>query len=80
MDLTFFGLKLPRVGFLVIQNLIDVLDNKHNTKLPGIVGWNLIKLSYQEFIKEHDAKVFDILSAKKEWTIYFFTGMCLLLS
>ena len=45
-----FGLKVTGVEFLVIQNLRDVLDPEHSTKLPGIVGLNLIKLAYQEFI------------------------------
>ena len=45
LDVTFLGLKVPNVGVLIIEDPSQVLDKKHQSKLPGIVGWNLIWLS-----------------------------------
>ena len=42
LDLTFWGLKVPNVGMLIAEEPNKVLDKKHQTRLPGIVGWNLI--------------------------------------
>ena len=38
LDINFLGLKVPNVGTLVVQDLSQVLDKNHQTKLPGIVG------------------------------------------
>ena len=51
MDVVFLRLKVPKVGFLVVKDPSDLLETKKKTKLPGIVGWNLIKWTYQEFVK-----------------------------
>ena len=45
LDVNFLGLKVPNVGILIIEDPSQVLDKKHQSKLPGIVGWNLIRLS-----------------------------------
>ena len=42
LDLTFLGLKVLNVGILIAEEPNQVLDKKHQTTLPGIVGWNLI--------------------------------------
>ena len=52
LDVEFLGLQVPRVGFLITQNPNEVLDPEHKTRLPGIMGWNLVKLAYQEFLKK----------------------------
>ena len=39
IDVNFFGLKVPNVGFLIIDEPNRFLDKKHQTKLPGIIGW-----------------------------------------
>ena len=41
-DLTFWELKVPNEGVLIAEELSQVLDKEHQTKIPGIVGWNLI--------------------------------------
>ena len=71
MDIKLFYLKLVRAWFLVIKNPSDLLDPKHSTKLPRIVGYNFIKLVHQEFIKQHNTKVFEKLNVQKEWIIYY---------
>ena len=53
LDLTFLGLKVPKVGVLIVEEQNQVLDKKHQTRLPGIIGWNLIRLSYDMFIKKY---------------------------
>ena len=59
LDLEFLGLQVPRVRFLIIQNPKKVLDPGHKTRLPGIAGWNLVKLAYQEFFKKYNTDVFE---------------------
>ena len=39
LDLTFLGLKVPKVGVLITEEPNQVLDKKHQTRLPGIIGW-----------------------------------------
>ena len=59
LDLTFLRLKVPKVGVLIAEELNQVLDKKHQTRLPGIKGWNLIQLSYDMFIKKYGTTGFD---------------------
>ena len=50
LDLTFGGPKVLNVGILIAEEPNQVLDKKHQTRLSGIVGWNLIQLSYNVFV------------------------------
>ena len=59
LDVEFLGLHVPRVRFLITQNPNKVLDPEHRTRLPGIVGWNLVKLAYQDFLKKYNIDVFE---------------------
>ena len=52
-DLTFLGLKVQKVGILIAEEPNQVLDKKHQTRLPGILGWNLIQLSYNVFVQKY---------------------------
>ena len=53
LDVNFLGLHVSRGRFLITQNSNKVLDPEHRTRLPGIVGWILVKLAYQEFLKKY---------------------------
>ena len=53
LDITFLGLKVLNVGMLIIDNPSQVLDKKHQSKLPSIVGGNLVWLSYNMFVKKY---------------------------
>ena len=53
LDLTFLGLKVPKVGILIAEEPNQVLDKKHQTRLPGIIGCNLIWLSYDVFVQKY---------------------------
>ena len=59
LDVNFLGLKVPNVGVLIIEDPSQVLDKKHQSKLPGIVGWNLIRLSYNVFVEKYGASGFN---------------------
>ena len=59
LDLTFLGHKVPKVGVLIAEELNQVLDKKHQTRLPGIIGWNLIRLSFDMFIQKYGTTGFD---------------------
>ena len=58
-DLTFLGLKVSKAGMLNAEEPNQVLDEKHQTKLPGIVGWNLIKLSCNVFVQKYGTTGFN---------------------
>ena len=58
LDLTFWGLKVLNVSVLITEEPNQVLDKKHQTRLPGIVGWNLIWLSYV-FVQKYRTAGFD---------------------
>ena len=49
----------PGSGFLITQNPNKVLDPDNRTRLPGIVGWNLVKLACQEFLKKYNIDMFE---------------------
>ena len=53
LDLDFLGIVVPKVGVLITQEPNELLDTCHKTKLPGMVGWNLIKLVYEVFVKKY---------------------------
>ena len=52
-DLEFLGIIVPKVGVLITQEPNELLDTCHKTILPGVVGWNLIKLAYEVFVHKY---------------------------
>ena len=53
LDLDFLGIVAPKVGVLITQEPNEPLDTCHKTRLPVMVGWNLIKLAYEVFIQKY---------------------------
>ena len=53
LDLDFLGIVVPKVGILITKEPNELLESHHKTKLPGVVGWNLIKLAYEVFVKNY---------------------------
>ena len=53
LDLDFLGIVVPKVGVLITKEPNELLETHHKTKLPGMVGWNLIKLAYEVFVKNY---------------------------
>ena len=76
LDITFVGLKGLDVGVLIVGDPTQVLDRKHQSKLPGIVGWNLIWLSYNAFVEKHKTSGFDFFTCLKGVNPLLFSQLC----
>ena len=76
LDINFLGVKVLNVGVLIIDNPSQVLDKKHQTKLPGIVGWNLIWLSYNAFVEQYGALGFDSFICLEGVNPLLFSQLC----
>ena len=59
LDLHFLGIVVPKVGVLITQEPNELLESCHKTKLPGMVGWNLVKLAYEVFVKNYGVLCLD---------------------
>ena len=77
LDVESLGLQVPRVGFLITQNPNKVLDPDHKARLPGIVGWNLVKLAYQEFLKKYNISVFEDFECPDGVNPLLFLQLCI---
>ena len=75
MDIAFLGLKVLKVRFLIVKDPSDLLEMK-NTKLPGIIWWNLIRLVYQEFIKKHPMEVINSFQCPQNVDPLLFSQLC----
>ena len=52
LDKDFFGIAVPKLGFLLPKSPMNFWINAIKTKFPGIFGWDLIKLAYQLFVEK----------------------------
>ena len=76
LDLTFLGLKVPKVGILIAEEPNQVLDKKHQTRLPDIIGWNLIQLSYDVFVQKYSTTGFDSFIFPEGVNPLLFSQLC----
>ena len=76
LDLKFLGLNVPKLGVLIAEEPNQVLDKKHQTRLPGIIGWNLIWLSYDVFIQKYGTTGFDSFICPEEVNPLLFSQLC----
>ena len=76
LDINFLGLKVLNVGILVVEDPSQVLDKKHQSKLPGIVGWNPIWLSYNTFVEKHGTTGFDSFVCLEGVNPLLFSQLC----
>ena len=76
LDINFLGLKVPNVGVLIVDDPSQVLDKKHQSKLPGIVGWNLIWLSYNAFVEQYGASGFNSFVCPEGVNPLLFSQLC----
>ena len=76
LDINLLGLKVPNVGILIIEDPSQVLDKKHQLKLPGIVGWNLIQLSYNTFVEKYGTSGFDSFVCLEGVNPLLFSQLC----
>ena len=79
IDLTFLGLKVLKVGILIAEEPNQVLDKKYQTRLPGIVGWNLIWLSYNMFVKKYGTTGFNSFMCPEGVNPLLFSQLCIFL-
>ena len=70
LDINFLGLKVLNVGILVVEYPSQVLDKKHSSKLPGIVGWNLVWPSYNAFVENMGHQDLSLLYVQGELILY----------
>ena len=52
MYINFWGVKVPNVCFLILEEPNSVLDKKHHTGLPDIIGWNMVQPVSQIFMEK----------------------------
>ena len=55
----------------------QVLDKKHQTRLPGIIRWNLIQLSYDVFIWKYGTTGFDSFICPEGVNPLLFSQVCI---
>ena len=77
LDYTFLWLNMPNVGVLIAEETNQVLDKKHQTRLPGIVGWNLIQLSYNVFVQKYGTTGFDSFMCPEGVNPLLFSQLCI---
>ena len=76
LDITFLWLKVPNVGVLVVEDLSQMLDKKHQSKLPGIVGWNPVQLSYNMFVEKYGTSGFSSFTCLEGVNPLLFSQLC----
>ena len=77
LDINFLGLKMSNACFLILEEPNIVLDKKHQTKIPGIICWNVIWLSYQAFVEKYGLDVFKSFTCPKGGNPLLFSQLCL---
>ena len=76
LDISLLGLKVPNVGMIIVEDLSQVLDKKHQSMLPGVVGWNVIWLSYNAFVEKYGASGFDSSLCPEGINPLLFSQLC----
>ena len=76
LDLNFLGIVVPKVGVLITQEPNELLETCHKTKLPGVVGWNLIKLAYEVFVKNYGILCLNNFDCPTGVSLLLFSQLC----
>ena len=77
LDVTFLGLVVPMVRLLVVKTSNTLTEDKRKAKLPGIVGWNLVRLAYEEFVKKYGDSNFDQFNCPASMDPLLFSQLCM---
>ena len=72
-------LKVLRGEFLITKDPSHILDEKHQTKLPRVIGWKMIKLVWYIHTKAWLIFVWIISMTKKYQTGFVLVPLCILL-
>ena len=76
LDLNFLGIVAPKVGVLITQEPNELLETCHKTKLPGMVGWNFIKLAFEVFVKNYGILCLDNFDCPTGVSQLLFSQLC----
>ena len=83
MDVNFLGLNVPDVGILITKDPSYILDDTHQTWMPTVVAWNLIRLSFNAFVTNHLTAVFKCFQCPPGLNplispncVYYYTDVC----
>ena len=79
LDFDFLGVIVHKVGVPITQEPNKLLDDCHKTKLPGVIGWNLIKLAYQVFINKFGQKNLENFDCPTGISPLLFSQLCVFL-
>ena len=63
---------------LIAKEPNQVPHKEHQTKLPGTVGWHLIRLSYNTFIQEYRTAGFDSFKCPEAVNPQLFSQLCII--
>ena len=77
LDITLLGLKVSNIDMLIMEDPKQVLDRKHQTKLPAIVGWNLIQLSYNAVVTKYGTSRFGAFKCQEGVNPLLFSQLCI---
>ena len=76
LDLDFVGIVVPKVGVLITQEPNELSDTCHKTKLPGMIGWNLIQLAYEVFVQKYGVLCSEIFDCPTGVSSLLFLQLC----
>ena len=74
--LDFLGIVVPKVGVLFTEEPNELWKTCHKTKLPGVVGWNLIKLAYEVFVKNYGVLCLENFASPTGVSPLLFSQLC----
>ena len=75
-DITCLGLKVPNFGMLIIDDPSQMFDKKHQSKLPGMVGKNLVWPSYKVFVRKYWTSGFNFFTYLEGVNPLLFSQSC----
>ena len=76
LDLDFLGIVVPKVGVLITPKPNELLDTCLKTKLPGMIGWNIIKLAYEVFVQKYGALCLEHFDCQTGVSPLLFSQLC----
>ena len=63
--------------FLIVEEPNRILYKKCHTKLPGIIGWNMIQLAYQISVEKYGVDIFNSFECPGGVNPLLFSQLCL---
>ena len=76
-NVNLLGMKVLNAGFLIVEEPIWILDKKCHTKLPWILGWNMIQLVYNVSVEKYGFNIFNSFICLRAFNQLLFSKHCL---